>query len=284
MKYFVLVHFLVSVWSKDCQERVLNPNAQAFEECVTSASILGDAKADKSTWLLQHAARPQKRQECQIPAEAKFYSQSAEDRILYEALFCNKQDGIFVELGALDGTRFSNTKFFEETMGWKGALIEASPRSVEALKRNRRNPRNIIIPEAICAEGVGHVDFVMGRSAATDGITKNMAVTFKKKFHSHGRREIQVSVPCRPLGSMLWDLAKHTGIYHVDFFSLDVEGSELVVLETNDWRVPVHYFMVEMDGRNATKDEAVRQLLYRRSYVQAAVNVPRSEVFKLQQP
>lgn len=197
--------------------------------------------------------------------------------------FCNKRDGVFVELGALDGVKFSNTKFFEEAMDWKGALIEASPRSIRALKRNRHNSRNLMIPEAVCAEGVGHIDFVTGRVAATDGIPENMAVAFKKKFYSKGRQR-QVSVPCRPLGSMLQDLAKHTKSHHVDLFSLDVEGSELAVLETNDWRVPVHYFMVEMDGRNATKDEAVRQLLYKHNYLRANVDVPRSEVFELQQP
>ena len=34
----------------------------------------------------------------------------------------------------------------------------------------------------------------------------------------------------------------------VDYFSLDVEGSELVVLETMDWSIPVRVWVIELVG------------------------------------
>ena len=43
--------------------------------------------------------------------------------------------------------------------------------------------------------------------------------------------------------------------------SLDVDGAELSVLKTFDWTVPIGVLLVELDGSNRDKDEAVRALL-----------------------
>lgn len=211
----------------------------------------------------------------------EYFSQNHEDQILYENFFSGKHDGVFVELGALDGIRFGNTKFFEDTMGWRGALIEGSPPNAERLKKNRLNGRNLIIPEAVCAEGVDYVDFLVGGNADVSGMADTMTDEFLDYWHT-GPSEHHVNVTCRPLGVMLEQLVNFTGSDHVDFFSLDVEGGELAVLQTNDWKVPVHLFLVEMDGHNETKDEAVRQLLYSHGYVKSSVIIPsfpHSEIF-----
>eukprot|EP00931_Biecheleriopsis_adriatica_P091016 TRINITY_DN64926_c0_g1_i1.p1 TRINITY_DN64926_c0_g1~~TRINITY_DN64926_c0_g1_i1.p1 ORF type:complete len:259 (-),score=56.05 TRINITY_DN64926_c0_g1_i1:256-1032(-) len=245
-----------------------------------SLSLLGvvTARDDacKAKSLLQVKQQP-----CVLP-EAEFYSQSDEDKILYRNFFCGKSDGVFVELGALDGKRWSNSKFFEDTMGWKGALIEGSPQVAELLKVNRPSERNLIIPEAVCQEGVGHVEFVISpNNNDVSGNPETMAPDFYERWHSKSSENHFVNVSCRPLADMLEQLANHTGADHVDFFSLDVEGAELEVLKTNDWKVPVHLFMIEMDGANLTKDEAVRHLLYSHNYVKASTMVPRSEIFTL---
>jgi hypothetical protein len=44
-----------------------------------------------------------------------------------------------VELGALDGVLYSNTKFFEDNLFWKGILIEPHPIKYGSLKMNRPN-------------------------------------------------------------------------------------------------------------------------------------------------
>ena len=45
-----------------------------------------------------------------------YYSQSGEDEFLNENYFKNKRDGVYIELGALDGVLYSNTKFFEDSI------------------------------------------------------------------------------------------------------------------------------------------------------------------------
>ena len=52
------------------------------------------------------------------------FSQCQEDIFLNENYFHNKKNGTFIELGALDGVVYSNTKFFEDQHGWSGILIE----------------------------------------------------------------------------------------------------------------------------------------------------------------
>lgn len=54
-------------------------------------------------------------------------SQIQQDIILDEQLFNKKENGVFVEVGALDGFGASNTWFFEKERNWSGLLIEPNP-------------------------------------------------------------------------------------------------------------------------------------------------------------
>ena len=68
-----------------------------------------------------------------------YYSQSGEDNFLNANYFKNKTNGTFIELGALDGVLYSNTKFFEDTLGWSGILIAPHPYKFQELTKNRPN-------------------------------------------------------------------------------------------------------------------------------------------------
>ena len=56
-----------------------------------------------------------------------FFSQTGQDRLLFEHFFRGKRNGVFVDVGAYDGTTFSNTLFFERSMGWSGLCVEPLP-------------------------------------------------------------------------------------------------------------------------------------------------------------
>ena len=55
----------------------------------------------------------------------------------YERFFKTYQHGVFVEIGADDGTDKSNSLFFER-LGWEGLCVEASPTRFDLLKENRK--------------------------------------------------------------------------------------------------------------------------------------------------
>ena len=50
--------------------------------------------------------------------------------------FLNYKDGFFVELGANDGIRQSNTFYFEKNLNWRGILIE--PIKSKFIKCNKK--------------------------------------------------------------------------------------------------------------------------------------------------
>ena len=70
------------------------------------------------------------------PTAGAFRAQHGEDAQL-AARFGNKRGGYYVEVGALDGEKLSNTYFFEKELGWTGVLVEADPRQAENCSKTR---------------------------------------------------------------------------------------------------------------------------------------------------
>ena len=69
-----------------------------------------------------------------------FYSQLKQDKYLYDNFFNSKKNnGFFLEIGADDGIRFSNSYFFEKHLNWDGICIEASPTRYKELVNNRNS-------------------------------------------------------------------------------------------------------------------------------------------------
>ena len=88
----------------------------------------------------------------------RFSGQGGEDHYVFQRYFSFEgqepilRNGTYVELGALDGTTFSNTRFFEDNLGWGGLLIEPSPRNFARLNVSRNSRRNTLVNNAVCAE------------------------------------------------------------------------------------------------------------------------------------
>ncbi len=63
----------------------------------------------------------------------EYVSQCGQDKFLIENLFKGKKNGIFVEIGAFDGIKYSNTYNLEVDYGWAGLCIEPIPEQFENL-------------------------------------------------------------------------------------------------------------------------------------------------------
>lgn len=96
----------------------------------------------------------------------EMYGQDEEDIAADKKYFHDMHNGIFLEMGALDGKTFSNTKFFEETRGWRGLLIEPNPE--EFVKLQAERPNAISVNAAIC-DKKQDVHFVGRRSSESAG-------------------------------------------------------------------------------------------------------------------
>ena len=56
--------------------------------------------------------------------------------LIDEKIFKNRiRNGFFIEAGAYDGEKLSNTLFFELKQSWTGLLIEPNPDAFELLKK-----------------------------------------------------------------------------------------------------------------------------------------------------
>src|SRR5579872_3076879 len=66
-----------------------------------------------------------------------YRSQYEQDKHLYETYFTSTKNGVFVDVGAYDGEKLSNTYFFEKALGWKGVCIEPIRAQFEAMEKVR---------------------------------------------------------------------------------------------------------------------------------------------------
>jgi len=157
----------------------------------------------------------------------------------------NKCFGTFVEMGALNGEQFSNSWFYEKVLGWRGVCVEPNPITYTQLVKNR--PLCIDVHAAVTSER-GPLKFmqVEGYAEALSGIVDTYdpkhIERIEKETKEKGGKVSIVDIPGIPLHELL---GEH-GIKHVDFFSLDTEGSELIILKGVDWdQVSIDVIMVE---------------------------------------
>lgn len=153
----------------------------------------------------------------------KFQSQWCEDILLYNC-FKKKATGFYIEIGAFDGVKLSNTYFFE-CIGWTGLLVEPQPLQFEKLIVNR--------PNSLCE----NVCISTSKEDAVLNIVKEEAYETWSFISKKGENESpdigfetsKINVKCKTINELI-----PNEISSIDFISIDVEGMEMEVLKTLD--------------------------------------------------
>eukprot|EP00037_Helgoeca_nana_P009109 m.80148 g.80148 ORF g.80148 m.80148 type:complete len:358 (-) comp19355_c0_seq1:198-1271(-) len=172
----------------------------------------------------------------------EFHSVQHEDAVVFNTFFKDKEGGVFIESGASQAA--DNTIFLEHTMKWSGVLIEASPTNYKALQRNRGGGRAKLINSAVCSKErtlkyVDQGDVSGSLDSLTDAAIKSWGLD----------RNPPIEVPCLRMEKILRD----AGIKRVDLWVLDVEGAELDVLQSHDFKAnPVHVLVIERNVHDFT--------------------------------
>ncbi|ESO09636.1 hypothetical protein HELRODRAFT_183998 [Helobdella robusta] len=141
---------------------------------------------------------------------------------IIDKLLRNKTNGFFIECGAADGETQSNTLFFEVLRNWTGLLIEANDDSFATLLTKNRN---VYAYHGCLSTSKIVADYQFVPIFLTGGIGKSYDKTHPKNWNKAQTKE------CIPLSYLF----HHLNITHVDYFSLDTEGSELEILKTLDF-------------------------------------------------
>jgi FkbM family methyltransferase len=196
-----------------------------------------------------------------------YYSQCGEDEFLNNNFFKNKQNGVYIELGALDGVLYSNTKFFQDTLNWSGILIEPHPIKFKSLEQNR--PNNFLFNNLVsCHETPLEFRYFVDRHAAVSGVENTLTDHhFEAYFESPNpfiKSLPQSKIVLNPV--KLIDIVKSTNLTHIDFLSLDVEGHEYEVLQSWDFSIQIDLILIETLGVDNEKDQLCRSLLVNNNY------------------
>jgi hypothetical protein len=192
------------------------------------------------------------------------HSQYNEENTLIETLFKGIREKTYVEIGALNGRKYSNTLRLHTCYDWNGLLVEGNPMNYAKLESVTRSIRPNAKTKfgAVCAPPQNTTKFLLNRNPilnAVSGDLDHMEESFRKKWLKHSLAPVEV--PCKPMSEYL------SGMSSVQFFSLDVEGSELIVLETIDFRaVTIDVFLIEFDGWNRKKEFLIRRYLQNLDY------------------
>ena len=159
----------------------------------------------------------------------EFYSQYGQDKFLFENLFKEKSNGFYLDIGAHDGITLSNTYLFEK-LGWDGVCIEPIPDVFTKLKSNR----NCKLFNCVLSNKKGTENFLVleGYTEMLSGILENYDPAHLIRIDNElrimgGSKKVIVSE------SLTFDDLELPNI--IDFVSLDVEGSEMKILETIDF-------------------------------------------------
>jgi FkbM family methyltransferase len=168
-------------------------------------------------------------------------SQNGEDLLLWE-FFDRKRTGFFVDVGAYDGVGFSNSYFFE-SIGWTGVLIEAAPELFAQCVAAR--PNSVVVHAAAGASN-GSVAFTVAEGENGVATLSSMAPDHAR-IAREGGRERRIEVPLKRLDDILAGV-----IEQIDFISIDVEGTELDVLQGFDLdRFRPHLLVIEDNSGGA---------------------------------
>lgn len=147
--------------------------------------------------------------------------------------YLNFDNGVFIEVGAVDGIQQSNTNHLEKHRNWTGVLIEPNTEAYKKCVINRDKSK--VFNCALVDYNYSESEIEMHFRSWVPGDPGTVTSVFDSPFNKVPGWEAynnSYMIPARTLDSVLQEAV----VEKVDFFSLDVEGYELKVLQGFDFR------------------------------------------------
>eukprot|EP01133_Synstelium_polycarpum_P004716 gene4716-5503_t len=156
------------------------------------------------------------------------YSQDGEDMILKAFFEQKKGKGFFVDVGAHHPVRFSNTRYFYKK-GWRGINVEPTPSAIGLFNWLRKRDINLNVG---VGKEKGTLTFYCFNEPALNSFSKEVSERVSRESSKYKVIK-EIGIPVLPLSEILEkNLPQGTAI---DFLSIDVEGLDFEVLQSNNW-------------------------------------------------
>lgn len=199
-----------------------------------------------------------------------YFSQGGEDAILqhlFHKKLSNKKKGFFVDIGAYHPHHHSNTFFFYLN-GWSGINIDPSPGSM--ILFNKTRPRDINLEIGISDKNESLTYYLIDEKSTMNSFSKDNLI--QNGMIKHVKKEIPIKV--KPLSEILDTYSNK--FENIDFISIDVEGFDLNVLKSNDWkRYKPSVIAIELTCNTLEDVEKSESTIYLKSlgYITVAKNL-----------
>lgn len=214
-----------------------------------------------------------------MPRNHKFYgfagntTEDPPDREAYISFFTDDQitankTGTFVEVGAGNGRRHSNTLFFEESLGWGGLLIEGNEETGKQLLANkaRRAFHTKRVKSTICEPKLEDQEVRYVGAGDGAGVETYMSKEHVRRYEASwgkGWRQRAKLTKCTTLRAVL----ERAGIGSVDLMTINVAGAEKATIEGLDVKkVHVRVLVVAMENEHGGTERTIRKLLMEKGF------------------
>lgn len=174
-----------------------------------------------------------------------------------------KQEGYFVEFGATDGERFSNSHLLEKSFNWKGILAEPGRSWHESLKKNRTA---IIETKCVWKSSGDRLEF----NETQVGELSTLEMFSNGDSHADqrvsGKRYFVETISLEEM------LDRNNAPKFIDYLSVDTEGSEFQILSNFNF-AKYHFGFISCEHNYTESREQVAELLAAHGYTQIFENM-----------
>jgi FkbM family methyltransferase len=204
----------------------------------TAAGLLGAGALALQQWqlvgdeVLPRVAAPSPEPGPPPPPKGRLsFSQQGEDLIFYNLLHYDLKidNPSYLDIGAADPILSSNT-FLLYWAGSRGVLVEPNPTYVRKLRAVR--PRDVVLPVGIGVDAADSADYYVIRDQPP---LNTFSPEVVEKLKQREGPDIVERVLRMPLVSVNQVIDEHFGTAP-DLLSIDIEGMDLAVLGTLDFR------------------------------------------------
>ncbi len=195
--------------------------------------IVARINRDRYLRLAKHAKRPEGFGDREKLYNDGYFSQNGQDKWVSEVIFAGRRGGVFVDIGAHDGVSISNTYLLEKELGWNGLAVEPILYVYEKLIHNRNCAT---INACVGAyDGASMFRLITGYSEQLSGMIDQYNPAhldrIKREIIEYGGTYHDIEVSCYSINTLL----ERYKLYNIDYLSIDVEGSELSIINELDF-------------------------------------------------